>query len=188
MRRAALGDQVPQRPQRHGRRRAGHQRRDAGREPAFPAERRRRRARADGLLAGAARHQDAGGARWSATTRTPGRSRATWPDIPGCGKVFYPGLRLASAARAGQAAGLGFRRHDLVHPRRRISSDAGTTVFDRFRLFTRAESLGGVESLVCHPASMTHASVPRETRLAMGFCRRPAAPLGRDRGPGRFEG
>jgi cystathionine beta-lyase/cystathionine gamma-synthase len=36
-------------------------------------------------------------------------------------------------------------------------------------LFTRAESLGGVESLVCHPASMTHASVPRESRLATGF-------------------
>jgi len=42
-------------------------------------------------------------------------------------------------------------------------------VFDRFRLFTRAESLGGVESLVCHPASMTHASVPRDDRLAIGF-------------------
>jgi len=49
------------------------------------------------------------------------------------------------------------------------SLEAGRCVFDRFRLFARAESLGGVESLVCHPASMTHASVPRETRLAMGF-------------------
>ena len=46
---------------------------------------------------------------------------------------------------------------------------AGRAVFNRFQLFTRAESLGGVESLVCHPASMTHASVPREARLAMGF-------------------
>jgi cystathionine beta-lyase/cystathionine gamma-synthase len=49
------------------------------------------------------------------------------------------------------------------------SLEAGRQVFDRFNLFTRAESLGGVESLVCHPASMTHALVPRETRLAMGF-------------------
>jgi cystathionine beta-lyase/cystathionine gamma-synthase len=49
------------------------------------------------------------------------------------------------------------------------SLEAGRTVFNRFQLFTRAESLGGVESLVCHPASMTHASVPRERRLAMGF-------------------
>jgi cystathionine beta-lyase/cystathionine gamma-synthase len=47
--------------------------------------------------------------------------------------------------------------------------EAGRRVFDRFRLFARAESLGGVESLVCHPASMTHASVPREARLAIGF-------------------
>ncbi len=37
------------------------------------------------------------------------------------------------------------------------------------RLFTLAESLGGVESLVNHPASMTHASIPRETRLATGI-------------------
>ncbi len=37
------------------------------------------------------------------------------------------------------------------------------------RLFTRAESLGGIESLSCHPASMTHASVPRERREAVGI-------------------
>jgi len=49
------------------------------------------------------------------------------------------------------------------------SLEAGRETFNRFQLFTRAESLGGVESLVCHPASMTHASVPRERRLAMGF-------------------
>jgi cystathionine beta-lyase/cystathionine gamma-synthase len=37
------------------------------------------------------------------------------------------------------------------------------------RLFTLAESLGGVESLACHPATMTHASVPRERRLRLGI-------------------
>jgi cystathionine beta-lyase/cystathionine gamma-synthase len=37
------------------------------------------------------------------------------------------------------------------------------------RVFALAESLGGVESLVGHPASMTHASVPREMREAMGL-------------------
>lgn len=37
------------------------------------------------------------------------------------------------------------------------------------KLFTRAESLGGVESLSCHPASMTHASVPKETREKVGI-------------------
>lgn len=39
----------------------------------------------------------------------------------------------------------------------------------RLKLFPKAESLGGVESLCCHPASMTHASVPRERRLAVGI-------------------
>ena len=36
-------------------------------------------------------------------------------------------------------------------------------------LFTLAESLGGVESLISHPASMTHALVPREQRESWGF-------------------
>ena len=35
--------------------------------------------------------------------------------------------------------------------------------------FPKAESLGGIESLCCHPASMTHASVPKETREAVGI-------------------
>jgi cystathionine beta-lyase/cystathionine gamma-synthase len=38
-----------------------------------------------------------------------------------------------------------------------------------FRWFALAESLGGVESLVDHPASMTHASIPRAERIAAGF-------------------
>ncbi len=37
------------------------------------------------------------------------------------------------------------------------------------RLFKMAESLGGIESLICHPATMTHASVPRETKLKIGI-------------------
>ena len=36
-------------------------------------------------------------------------------------------------------------------------------------LFILAESLGGVESLVCHPASMTHASIPKEIRERIGI-------------------
>jgi cystathionine beta-lyase/cystathionine gamma-synthase len=39
----------------------------------------------------------------------------------------------------------------------------------RLRYFTLAESLGGVESLVCHPATMTHASVPCEVRHQVGI-------------------
>jgi cystathionine beta-lyase/cystathionine gamma-synthase len=37
------------------------------------------------------------------------------------------------------------------------------------RIFTLAESLGGVESLVCHPATMTHASVPPAERARVGL-------------------
>ena len=40
---------------------------------------------------------------------------------------------------------------------------------DRCRLFTLAESLGGVESLIEHPALMTHASIPPEKRAAVGI-------------------
>jgi cystathionine beta-lyase/cystathionine gamma-synthase len=42
-------------------------------------------------------------------------------------------------------------------------------VLNRFRLMALAESLGGVETLVCHPASMTHASVPADRRAAIGL-------------------
>jgi cystathionine gamma-lyase/cystathionine beta-lyase/cystathionine gamma-lyase/homocysteine desulfhydrase len=54
-----------------------------------------------------------------------------------------------------------------------VSFDAGTldkarAVLERVRLFALAESLGGVESLISHPATMTHASVPLERRTALG--------------------
>src|SRR5438270_2041051 len=39
----------------------------------------------------------------------------------------------------------------------------------RFKVFALAESLGGVESLVCHPASMTHGSIPKEIRESRGL-------------------
>jgi cystathionine gamma-lyase len=87
---------------------------------------------------------------------------------PKVSKVFYPGLAdhpqhaLAKRQASGFGGMISFVPGDG-------SLEAGRAMFNRFRLFTRAESLGGVESLVCHPASMTHASVPRERRLAMGF-------------------
>jgi cystathionine gamma-lyase len=39
----------------------------------------------------------------------------------------------------------------------------------RLRVFALAESLGGVESLVCHPASMTHGSIPKDIRESRGL-------------------
>ncbi|MEK7329436.1 MAG: PLP-dependent transferase [Candidatus Eisenbacteria bacterium] len=87
---------------------------------------------------------------------------------PRVGAVFYPGLPAhpQNALACRQASGFGGMISFIPGEG---SLEAGRRVFDRFRIFARAESLGGVESLVCHPASMTHASVPRETRLAMGF-------------------
>ncbi|HYM81783.1 MAG TPA: PLP-dependent aspartate aminotransferase family protein [Candidatus Limnocylindria bacterium] len=87
------------------------------------------------------------------------------PRVP---HVFYPGLErhpqhaLAKRQAKGFGGMISFVPGDG-------SLEVGRKVFDRFRLFARAESLGGVESLVCHPASMTHALVPRDVRLAMGF-------------------
>lgn len=46
---------------------------------------------------------------------------------------------------------------------------AAFEVLKKFKLFSLAESLGGVESLVGHPASMTHASIPKEERLKSGL-------------------
>ena len=49
------------------------------------------------------------------------------------------------------------------------SVEAATKVLTATHLFSLAESLGGVESLINHPASMTHASIPREERIKNGL-------------------
>jgi cystathionine beta-lyase/cystathionine gamma-synthase len=49
------------------------------------------------------------------------------------------------------------------------SIEAATKVLSSTKLFALAESLGGVESLINHPASMTHASIPREERIKNGL-------------------
>jgi cystathionine gamma-lyase len=103
--------------------------------------------------------------RHNANAMALARSLAAHPRVT---SVFYPGLEshpqheLAKRQASGFGGMISFVPGDG-------SLEAGRRVFDRFKLFTRAESLGGVESLVCHPSSMTHASVPRDARLAMGF-------------------
>ncbi len=81
-------------------------------------------------------------------------------------RVFYPGLpshpQHALAARQMRGFG-GMLAFDLG------SLDAARVVLDNVRLHALAESLGGVESLISHPASMTHASVPPEKRKAIGI-------------------
>ncbi len=85
---------------------------------------------------------------------------------PKIGKVFYPGLpsHPGHAVHMGQASGFGamvaFDLGGLEEARRFLNA---------LQVFTLAESLGGVESLACHPASMTHAAVPEATRNAMGI-------------------
>lgn len=49
------------------------------------------------------------------------------------------------------------------------SMDQAHALMNRFQVFTIAESLGGVESLACHPTTMTHAAIPEAERLAAGI-------------------
>ena len=54
-------------------------------------------------------------------------------------------------------------------PSGRLNSATTAPLVERVRVFQLAESLGGVESLIGHPASMTHASVPPALREKMGL-------------------
>jgi len=47
--------------------------------------------------------------------------------------------------------------------------DSVKAMVEKLEIFQLAESLGGVESLICHPPSMTHAAVPVERRLELGI-------------------
>jgi len=96
-----------------------------------------------------------------------GRRVAAWlAEHVGAERVIYPGLP-------------SHPQHELACRQMRgfggmITVDLGTRdraaqVLERTRIFSLAESLGGVESLISHPASMTHASVPPERRAELGI-------------------
>ena len=80
--------------------------------------------------------------------------------------VYYPGLEshpqheLAKRQMKGFSGIVSFDTGDAERTRRMAA---------KFRLFALAESLGGVESLVCHPVSMTHGSVPPADREKLGL-------------------
>lgn len=81
-------------------------------------------------------------------------------------KVYYPGLK--------QAQGYEIHKNQAKNGGAMISFELYEnydikTFFKSLSLVALAESLGGVESLVCHPASMTHASIPYETRQKIGI-------------------
>jgi len=89
-------------------------------------------------------------------------------EHPMIGKVNYPGLsdhpghEIAKKQMSAFGAMISF---DL----KENSLDNAKIVMESLYYFTLAESLGGVESLVSHPSSMTHASIPREERLKSGL-------------------
>jgi len=85
---------------------------------------------------------------------------------PQAAKVYYPGLadHPGHAVAARQMARFG----GMISLRLHGGADAARRFLTRTKLFSLAESLGGVESLVCHPATMTHASIPLAVRAARG--------------------
>jgi cystathionine beta-lyase/cystathionine gamma-synthase len=96
-----------------------------------------------------------------------GRRIAEWLGThPRVKHVYYPGLPshpqhdLACRQMKGFGGMISIELGDLGAARRFV---------ERTKIFALAESLGGVESLIGHPASMTHASVPREMREKMGL-------------------
>lgn len=88
-------------------------------------------------------------------------------EHPKVEKVHYPGL--ASHPQHEIAKRQMKRFGGMISLELEGGLEAGRRFASRTRLFSLAESLGGVESLVDHPASMTHASIPREEREAAGL-------------------
>ncbi len=96
-----------------------------------------------------------------------GRRVAAWlAQRLGEEKVIYPGLAShpQHALACKQMSGFGGMISIEL-----ADKEQAARVVSRVRIFALAESLGGVESLTCHPASMTHASVPVERRAAIGI-------------------
>jgi cystathionine beta-lyase/cystathionine gamma-synthase len=98
-----------------------------------------------------------------------GRTIAEWlRNNKGVAKVYWPGFEdhpghaIAKKQMRDFGAMISFElKNDSVEEARRVLSST--------HLFSLAESLGGVESLINHPASMTHASIPREERIKNGL-------------------
>ena len=82
-------------------------------------------------------------------------------------KVFYPGLASHPQHELAKKQMNGFG--GMITAILKGDLDASRRMLSACRVFTLAESLGGVESLIEHPAIMTHASVPQEQREALGI-------------------
>jgi cystathionine beta-lyase/cystathionine gamma-synthase len=94
------------------------------------------------------------------------RVAAFLAEHPRVKKVYYPGLpnhpqyERAKRQMSGFGGMIAFETGSLA---------AARTVLDNVRLCALAESLGGVETLISHPATMTHASVPADQRARLGI-------------------
>jgi cystathionine beta-lyase/cystathionine gamma-synthase len=87
----------------------------------------------------------------------PKVKKVYWP-----GFMDHPGHAIAKQQMKGFGGMISFElKGDSVEETKRVLSST--------RLFSLAESLGGVESLINHPATMTHASIPREERIKHGL-------------------
>ncbi|MPR09840.1 cystathionine gamma-synthase [Microvirga tunisiensis] len=86
---------------------------------------------------------------------------------PGVDGVIYPGLASHPQHELAKRQMRGFG--GIITARIKGGLDGATRFLERCQLFTLAESLGGVESLIEHPAIMTHASVPPEVRAELGI-------------------
>jgi len=96
-----------------------------------------------------------------------GRTIAAWlAEQMGETNVFYPGLPSHPQYELAARQMRGFGGMISVETG---SEERAARVLGRVRVFSLAESLGGVESLISHPASMTHASVELDRRTALGI-------------------
>jgi cystathionine beta-lyase/cystathionine gamma-synthase len=82
-------------------------------------------------------------------------------------KIHYPGLLSHSQHEIAKKQMKGFG--GMVAVEFDLPLEKTKQLIASFKLFSLAESLGGVESLVCHPASMTHASIPAQERHDRGI-------------------
>ena len=82
-------------------------------------------------------------------------------------KVIYPGLKSHPQYELAQKQMSGFGGMITFYLKGGLS--AARNMLEKVQVFSLAESLGGVESLIEHPAIMTHASVPPETRKILGI-------------------
>jgi cystathionine beta-lyase/cystathionine gamma-synthase len=101
------------------------------------------------------RHESNGRAVARFLSERPDVLRVYYPGLPD-----HPGREIQERQASGYGAMVSFELGSFERARRFLEA---------LEVFSLAESLGGVESLACHPATMTHASIPAERRQKLGI-------------------